>query len=94
MTDDDSDSDAAERAISERIADLQRALRVLQGLEDSAERWVTLKIASFETGFDRETLRLWAAGGSIAGRRVGAEWFVELYSVWHYIGRRRRMVAL
>ena len=74
-------------AIRARISTLNAALEALQS--GSRERdWVGLKTASGLCGYNRETVRLWAESRSIAARRNGAGWEIDVQSVFRLIAQK------
>ncbi len=54
-----------------------------------------IKVAAFETNFDRETIRRWAQRGHVGSVRRGAAWLIDMPSLRQYVAklRRPRLVA-
>jgi hypothetical protein len=59
----------------ERTEDHSRALSNL------SKNWLTLKEASFTTGFSAESIRLWCVRQEVTATRHGGRWLVDLSSV-------------
>lgn len=74
---------------SETIADLRRAVELLQArvaeLERPAARWVPLKLAAGELGLAYEALRKRAVRAEIEAERRGGRWYVNAESLKRFL---------
>jgi hypothetical protein len=68
--------------MQEDIAELRRRVdRRPPTLPSVADGWVGLKEAAYQTGYGKESVRIWAASGKVSAKRCGGKWIVNLASV-------------
>lgn len=62
-------------------------------MEENKKKWVSLKEAEKITGISRSNLRVWLMREKISGVKIGAQWTVDVESIYEWVNRTKIVKA-